>query len=280
MTIAGFLLAVAVIGVVLYAWYYFVHRNGTYNAAVGDDRTNAAMPGSRRVRPTRSQAAFGAEVGEIGERDEAHEEHAQLDRRQQVASLPAPIRMRMQDGTLNHNVEVGAIGEPEQAANAQGFTSCQVQQQMRQDAQQAFSSEVGMMGEAQQQSPAASASATAQAPSASFTSTQVQQQMRQDAQQAFSSEVGAIGESYALSQQGVPSAQQNASQAATRPSAAASAMQKYSVEAGEIGSLSLIDGAGNMIQSNQANQTVDKSAFGQYPPQMTQQASEEDQQQQ
>ncbi|KEO81356.1 hypothetical protein EL26_21195 [Tumebacillus flagellatus] len=229
------------------------------------------------MRPTTTRAtAYGSEVGTIGEREQEREQQT-----------PAPIRMRQQDGTLNNdNVEIGSIGDFKQglmsqyglAPKQQGFASSQVQQQARRDAQQAFSSEVGTIGQAgqQQQSQQSGSQASAgqqgqQAQGGAFASSQVQQQMRSDAQQAFSAEVGSLDGSQASAGQNSQNPTRTAHQSqnqigAVHPTGSAD-MQKFTVEAGDIGSveqLSLIDGQGNTLLPNIIPGT---NGMGYFPPQ-------------
>ncbi|MBL0386887.1 hypothetical protein JJB07_09500 [Tumebacillus sp. ITR2] len=289
MTFAGFIIAVAVIGVLFYAWYYFVHRNGTNEAG--------QMNGQQgNQRPSNTRPAFGSEVGTIGEREAQDQQ-------------PAPIRLRQADGTLNNdNVEIGSIGDFKQdlqseyglSPKQQDFASSQVQQQVRQDAQQAFSSEVGTIGEAgSQKSGAQQQGMQAQAAQGSnFASSQVQQQVRADAQQAFGSEVGSIGEAgqqqQQLQQQSSStfanadvqqqmrqdcqqtfSQQSDQSQGQGQNQTAGAAMQKYTVEAGQIGEeLSIIDGQGNTLMPNFIPGT---NGMGYYPPQVAQEENKKQQ---
>lgn len=266
MTLAGFIIAVAVIGVLFYAWYYFVHRNGVYNAAA-DNKTNATMRGTDRQRPTNSRAAFGSEVGVIGERD-AQSVPQQGDLHKQT--VPAPIRERMEDGALDNNsVEIGTIegfsrGQKHQQQHdpqgTQNFASSSVQHQMRQEAEQTFNSEIGTInGANQQQQGSASQNQT-------FASSSVQNQKRQDAEHCFNSEVGSIGES-----NGTQSDRSQYDQGPVHPQTGAADMQKYSVEAGQIGELNLIDGQGNTLLPNMIPGT---NGMGYYPPLVAQQTSD------
>ncbi|ARU61439.1 hypothetical protein CBW65_10800 [Tumebacillus avium] len=76
LTFTSFLLISLVLFGVFYAWYWFVHRNGVYNAAkAGKGDTLANLRGTDRYRPTSSPGNPNnfamAEFGEIGGQEDA-----------------------------------------------------------------------------------------------------------------------------------------------------------------------------------------------------------------
>jgi hypothetical protein len=87
LTFLGFVLTSVVLFAVFYGWYWYVHRDGVYNAAKGDRL--ARMRGTDRLRPTSSRNFAMAEFGMIGE-----EEDAKPGARQAITDphrlLPAP----------------------------------------------------------------------------------------------------------------------------------------------------------------------------------------------
>jgi hypothetical protein len=85
MTAIGFLIAAIVLFVGFYAWYWYVNRDGVYNAAAGDEDTTYRMRGIDRLRTTRS--SLTAETGIIGEREEP-EAAEEIERGEGIDAFP------------------------------------------------------------------------------------------------------------------------------------------------------------------------------------------------